>query len=152
MKTGRLPGWQFATTLVNLGRLTQAPNGLDRAGVVSLVFLMDAIADRHRHLRIPPVDVFAADLLPLRDQVPRAVQNDRSPKRQLEDASLPLAGASGFSDGILISAILTACCRVHEGTISCMFENVLPEHVAALDFHEDCADLLRWFGLHRLAA
>ncbi|MCU0983295.1 MAG: DGQHR domain-containing protein [Pirellulaceae bacterium] len=38
------------------------------AGVVSLGFLMDAIADRHRHLRIPPVDVFAADLLPLRDE------------------------------------------------------------------------------------
>lgn len=38
------------------------------AGIISLGFLMDAIADRHRHLRIPPVDVFAADLLPLRDE------------------------------------------------------------------------------------
>ena len=29
---------------------------------------MDVIADRHRQLRIPPPDVFAADLLPLRDE------------------------------------------------------------------------------------
>ena len=36
--------------------------------IISLGFLMDTIADRHRHLRIPPVDVFAADLLPLRDE------------------------------------------------------------------------------------
>jgi len=37
-------------------------------GIISLGFLMDAIADRHRQLRIPPPDVFAADLLPLRDE------------------------------------------------------------------------------------
>jgi DGQHR domain-containing protein len=38
------------------------------AGIISLGFLMDAISDRHRPLRIPPTDVFAADLLPLRDE------------------------------------------------------------------------------------
>jgi len=38
------------------------------AGIISLGFLMDAIADRHRQLRIPPPDVFAGDLLPLRDE------------------------------------------------------------------------------------
>lgn len=38
------------------------------AGIISLGFLMDAIADRHRQLRIPAADVFAADLLPLRDE------------------------------------------------------------------------------------
>lgn len=37
-------------------------------GIISLGFLMDAIADRHRQLRIPPPDVFAGDLLPLRDE------------------------------------------------------------------------------------
>ena len=37
-------------------------------GIVSLGFLMDAIADRHRKLPIVPADVFAADLQPLRDE------------------------------------------------------------------------------------
>jgi hypothetical protein len=38
------------------------------AGIISLGFLMDAIADRHRKLPIVPADVFAADLQPLRDE------------------------------------------------------------------------------------
>jgi len=38
------------------------------AGIISLGFLMDAIADRHRQLRIPAPDDFAADLLPLRNE------------------------------------------------------------------------------------
>ncbi|MCL4206657.1 MAG: DGQHR domain-containing protein [Pirellulaceae bacterium] len=38
------------------------------AGIISLGFLMDAIADRHRTPPVVPVDVFAADLLSLRDE------------------------------------------------------------------------------------
>lgn len=38
------------------------------AGIISLGFLMDAIADRHRKLSIAPAEVFASDLEPLRDE------------------------------------------------------------------------------------
>jgi hypothetical protein len=38
------------------------------AGIVSLGFLMDAVADRHRHAKVPSRQIFAKDLLPLRDE------------------------------------------------------------------------------------
>jgi DGQHR domain-containing protein len=40
---------------------------LHGAGVVSLGFVMDAVADRHRDLRVVPADTFEADLRPLKD-------------------------------------------------------------------------------------
>jgi hypothetical protein len=41
---------------------------MDGAEIISLGFLVGAIADRHRHVPIPPIDVFAADLLPVGDE------------------------------------------------------------------------------------
>lgn len=37
------------------------------AGIISMGFLMDAIAERNRKTRIPSIEQFAADLLPLKD-------------------------------------------------------------------------------------
>ena len=38
------------------------------AGVIALGFLMDAVSDRHRKMRIPSAKTFAKDLIPLREE------------------------------------------------------------------------------------
>jgi hypothetical protein len=45
----------------------QLQAALAAAGVVSLGFVMDAIADRHRHRGVPTREQFRADLEPLRE-------------------------------------------------------------------------------------